>query len=141
MQKHWDVMRSDDDGDSWREISGDLPSDFGFVIDVDPNDPETVYVIPIESDENHVPPGGALTVFRSRSGGEDWRPCTVGLPQEHFYGNVLRAALSTDSCESSGLYFGTTTGELYASFNSGESFQALAEHLPAVLSVEVQTIS
>ncbi len=140
MQKHWDVLRSDDAGDSWHEISGNLPTDFGFPIDVHAHEPDTVYVVPITSDALHYPPDGQLRVYRSRTGGDDWEPLTKGLPQEHCYVNVLRDAMAVDSLEDCGIYFGTTGGQVYASSDSGDSWTALAAGLPAVLSVEVQTL-
>ncbi len=140
MQKHWDVMRSDDGGDSWREISGDLPSDFGFGVAVHAHEPETVYVVPIESDVLHVPPDGRLRVYRSRTGGDEWEPLTAGLPQEHCYVNVLRDALAVDSLETCGLYVGTTGGQVYASADEGDSWKPIVRDLPAVLSVAVQTL-
>ena len=140
MQKHWDVMRSDDGGDSWREVSGNLPSDFGFPIIVHPHEPETIYVVPIESDSLHYPPEGKLRVYRSRSGGEDWEALTRGLPQEHCYVNVLRDAMAVDTADPGGVYFGTTGGQVYASADGGDSWQAIVRDLPAVLSVETQTI-
>jgi len=106
MQKHWDVMRTDDAGDSWREVSGNLPSDFGFPIDVHPHEPETIYVVPIKSDSEHVPPDGKLRVYRSRTGGNEWEALTNGLPQSNCYVNILRDAMAVDSLESPGIYFG-----------------------------------
>ena len=140
MQKHWDVMRSDDFGDSWREVSGNLPSDFGFPIAVHAHEPETIYVVPIKSDSEHFPPDGKLRVYRSRAGGGEWEALTAGLPQEHCYANVLRDALCVDQLDPCGLYFGTTGGEVYGSSNEGDQWQVIAGHLPAVLSVEVQTL-
>ncbi len=140
MQKHWDVMRSDDAGDSWYEVSDNLPSDFGFPIAVHAHDADTVYVIPIKSDEEHYPPDARLRVYRSRSGGRDWEPLSEGLPQQHCYVNVLRDAMTVDSLEPCGIYFGTTGGQVYASANEGDSWQAVVRDLPAVLSVEVQTL-
>ena len=140
MQKHWDVMRSDDAGDSWREISGNLPSDFGFVIDVHAHEPDTVYVVPIKSDSEHYPPDGRLRVYRSRTGGNDWEPLTSGLPQAHCYTNVLRDAMAVDSLDPCGVYFGTTGGQVYASPDAGDTWAPIVEHLPAVLSVEVQAV-
>lgn len=140
MQKHWDVMRSDDGGATWREISGDLPSDFGFPIDVHAHEPETVYVIPITSDSEHFPPEGRLRVYRSRTGGDAWEPLTRGLPQQDCYVNVLRDALAVDSLDPCGLYFGTTGGQVYASSDAGDSWTAIVRDLPAVLSVEVQSL-
>jgi photosystem II stability/assembly factor-like uncharacterized protein len=140
MQKHWDVLRSDDAGQSWHEISGNLPTDFGFTIDVHAHEPETVYVVPITSDVLHYPPEGRLSVYRSRTGGEDWEPLTKGLPQEHCYVNVLRNAMTVDSLEDCGVYFGTTGGQVYASSDGGDNWTAIAHDLPRVLSVEVQTL-
>jgi len=140
MQKHWDVMRSDDGGGTWYEVSGNLPSDFGFAIDVNAHEPETVYVVPIKSDSEHYPPEGKLRVYRSRTGGGEWEPLTRGLPQEHCYVDVLRDALTVDLLDPCGVYFGTTGGQVYASADSGDSWVALARDLPAVLSVEAQTL-
>ncbi len=141
MQKHWDVMRSDDGGDSWREVSGNLPSDFGFPIAVHAHEPETIYVVPILSDSLHYPPDGKLRVYRSRSGGEEWKALTNGLPQEHCYVNVLRDAMTVDSADPCGVYFGTTGGQVYASSDSGDNWTPIVHNLPAVLSVEAQTIA
>jgi photosystem II stability/assembly factor-like uncharacterized protein len=140
MQKHWDVMRSDDAGDSWREISGNLPSDFGFVIEVHAQEPETLYVVPIKSDSEHFPPEGRLRVYRSRSGGNEWEALTRGLPQADCYVNVLRDAMAVDSLDPCGIYFGTTGGQVYASADAGDSWNPIVRDLPAVLSVEVQTL-
>ncbi len=140
MQKHWDVMRSDDAGDSWHEISGDLPTDFGFVIDVHSHEPDTVYVIPIKSDSDHFVPDGKLRVYRSRTGGNEWEALTKGLPQRDCYVNVLRDAMTVDSLDSCGVYFGTTGGQVYASADAGDSWKAIVHDLPSVLSVEVQTL-
>ena len=140
MQKHWDVMRSDDAGDSWREVSGNLPSDFGFPIDVHAHEPETIYVVPIKSDSEHYPPEGKLRVYRSRTGGNEWEALTKGLPQRDCYVNVLRDAMAVDSLDSCGVYFGTTGGQVYASANAGDSWAPIVRDLPAVVSVEVQTL-
>lgn len=140
MQKHWDVMRSDNAGDNWHEISGNLPSDFGFVIDVHAYEPETVYVIPIKSDGEHYPPEGKLRVYRSKTGGNEWEPLTKGLPQSDCYVDILRDAMAVDSLDSCGIYFGTTGGQVYCSADSGDSWTPIVRDLPAVLSVEVQTL-
>jgi photosystem II stability/assembly factor-like uncharacterized protein len=140
MQKHWDVMRSDDAGDNWTKISGNLPTDFGFVIDVHAHEPETIYVVPIKSDGEHFPPDGKLRVFRSRTGGNEWEPLTRGLPQKDCYVNVLRDAMAVDSLDECGVYFGTTGGQVYASADAGDSWNPIVRDLPAVLSVEVQTL-
>lgn len=141
MQKHWDVMRSDNAGDSWYEISGNLPTDFGFVVDVHAHEPDTVYVVPIKSDSEHYPLDGKLAVYRSRTGGNEWEALTKGLPQRDCYVNVLRDAMAIDTLDSCGVYFGTTGGQVYASADSGDTWSAIVRDLPAVLSVEVQTLS
>jgi len=140
MQKHWDVMRSDNAGDLWHEVSGNLPTDFGFVIDVHAHEPETIYVVPIKSDGEHFPIDGKLRVYRSRSGGNEWEPLTKGLPQSDCYVNVLRDAMAVDSLDSCGIYFGTTGGQVYGSSDAGDTWAPIVRDLPAVLSVEVQTI-
>lgn len=140
MQKHWDVMRSDDSGDNWHEVSGNLPSDFGFPIAVHAHEPNTVYVVPIKSDSEHYPPEGKLRVYRSRGGGDDWEALTNGLPQSDCYVNVLRDAMAVDTLEDCGIYFGTTGGQIYCSPDGGDNWSAIALNLPAVLSVEVQTL-
>ena len=159
MQKHWDVMRTDNAGDSWENVNGNLPTDhvvypqkdgttkeadmkgFGFVIDVHTHEPETVYVVPIKSDSQHFPHNGALRVFRSRTGGNEWEPLSKGLPQKNCYVNVLRDAMAVDSLDKCGIYFGTTGGQVYASADAGDSWNALVHDLPPVLSIEVQTLS
>ena len=141
MQKHWDVMRTDDAGESWREVSGNLPTDFGFVIDVHAHEPETIYVVPIKSDSEHFPPDGKLRVYRSRTGGNDWEALTNGLPQRDCYVNVLRDAMSVDTLDPCGIYFGTTVGQVYASSNAGDRWFPIVRDLPPVLSVEVQALA
>jgi hypothetical protein len=141
MQKHWDVMRSDDAGDSWHEVSGNLPTDFGFVIDVHAHEPETIYVVPIKSDSEHFPLDGKLRVYRSRTGGNEWEELAKGLPERHCYVNVLRDAMAVDRLDQCGIYFGTTGGQVYASADAGDTWTAIVRDLPPVLSVEVQTLS
>ena len=140
MQKHWDVMRSDDAGESWHEVSGNLPTDFGFPIAVHAHEPNTVYVVPIKSDSEHFPPEGKLRVYRSRSGGNEWDALTKGLPQRDCYVNILRDAMAVDSLDPCGVYFGTTGGQVYGSADGGDTWEPLVRDLPAVLSVEVQTV-
>ncbi len=140
MQKHWDVMRTDDAGESWREVSGNLPTDFGFPIDVHAHEPETIYVVPIKSDSLHFPPDGKLRVYRSRTGGNEWEPLTKGLPQENCYVNVLRDAMAVDSLDRCGIYFGTSGGQVYVSPDGGDNWTAIVRDLPPVVSVEVQTL-
>jgi photosystem II stability/assembly factor-like uncharacterized protein len=141
MQKHWDVMRSDNAGDRWHEVSGNLPTDFGFVIDVHAHEPETIYVAPIKSDSEHFVPDGKLRIYRSRSGGNEWEALTKGLPQSDCYVNILRDAMAVDSLDSCGVYFGTSGGQVYASSNAGDSWAPIVRDLPGVLSVEVQTLT
>jgi len=140
MQKHWDVMRSDNAGDLWTEVSGNLPTDFGFALDVHAHEPETIYVVPIKSDSEHYPPDGKLRVYRSRTGGDEWEALTNGLPQSHCYVNVLRDAMAVDSLDPCGVYFGTTGGQVYGSANGGDSWAPIVRDLPSVVSVEVQTL-
>jgi photosystem II stability/assembly factor-like uncharacterized protein len=140
MQKHWDVMRSDDAGETWREVSGNLPSDFGFPIEVHAHEPDTIYVVPIKSDSEHFPPDGKLRVYRSRTGGNEWEALTQGLPQQDCYVNVLRDAMAVDSLDPCGVYFGTSGGQVYASADAGDRWAPIVRDLPAVLSVEVQTL-
>jgi len=140
MQKHWDVMRSDNGGDYWHEVSGNLPTDFGFAIDVHAHEPETIYVVPIKSDAEHYPPEGKLRVYRSRQGGHDWEALTNGLPQQDCYVNVLRDAMAVDTLDPCGVYFGTTGGQVYVSPDSGDNWLPIVRDLPAVVSVEVQSL-
>ncbi len=140
MQKHWDVMRSDDAGDNWKEVSGNLPTDFGFVIEVHAHEPETIYVVPIKSDSEHFVHEGKLRVYRSRTGGNEWEALTKGLPQKDCYVNVLRDAMAVDSLDKCGIYFGTSGGQVYASPDAGDSWNPIVRDLPTVLSVEVQTL-
>ena len=134
------VFRSDNAGDSWKEVKGNLPTDFGFPIDVHAHEPETIYVIPINP-FMRCPPDGKMAVYRSRSGGNEWEPLTKGLPQENCYVNVLREALAVDSLDKCGVYFGTTGGQVYVSTDSGNSWTPIVHDLPSVFSVEVQTLA
>jgi photosystem II stability/assembly factor-like uncharacterized protein len=140
MQKHWDVMRTDDAGGNWREISGNLPTDFGFPIAVHAHEPETVFVVPIKSDSEHYVHDGKLRVYRSRTGGDEWEALTNGLPQSNCYVNVLRDAMAVDRLEPCGIYFGTSGGQVYGSADGGDSWTAIVRDLPPVLSVEVQAL-
>src|SRR2546426_7156789 len=140
MQKHWDVLRSDDAGDSWKEVSGNLPSDFGFVIDVNANEPETIYVVPIKSDSEHFPLDGKLQVYRSRSGGNEWEGLSARPPQGDSYGQGPRAALAAAALAQRGGDFGPSAGPVDASADAGDTWAPIVRDLPAVLSVEVQTL-
>jgi len=140
MQKHWDVLRSLDAGDTWTEVSGNLPTDFGFAIDVHAHEPETIYVVPIKSDGEHFPLEGKLRVYRSKTGGNEWQELSKGLPEKDCYVNVLRDAMAVDSLDKCGIYFGTTGGQVYCSPNAGDTWAPIVRDLPAVYSVEVQTL-
>jgi BNR/Asp-box repeat len=134
------VYRTDDAGDQWHEVNGNLPTDFGFPIDVHAHEPDTVYSLPMDPNLR-VPPEGKLRVYRSRTGGNDWEPLTGGLPQENCYVNVLRDAMSVDTLDPCGLYFGTTGGQVYGSADGGDHWDAIVRDLPYVLSVEAQVVS
>jgi hypothetical protein len=121
-------------------VSGTLPTDFGFPIDVHFHELETIYVVPITSDSLHYPPDGKLRVYRSKTGGNEWEPLTKGLPQKYCYVNVLRDAMAVDSLDDCGIYFGTTGGQIYCSPDGGNNWKAIVRDLPGVLSVEVQTL-
>ncbi len=140
MQKHWDVMRSDDAGESWKDVGGNLPTDFGFPIDVHSHEPNTIYVVPIKSDSEHYVPDGKLRVYRSRTGGQEWEALTKGLPQSHCYVNVLRDSMAVDSLDPCGVYFGTSGGQVYGSADAGDSWAPIVRDLPPVVSVEAQTL-
>ena len=140
MQKHWNVLRTDNAGEQWTQVSGNLPSDFGFPIDVHAHEPETIYVVPIKSDSEHFPPDGKLRVYRSKTGGNEWEALTKGLPQKDCYVNVLRDAMAVDQLDQCGIYFGTTGGQVYCSPDGGNSWNTIVQDLPSVYSVEVQTL-
>ena len=134
------AYRTDNAGDLWQDVKGNLPTDFGFPIDVHAHEPETIYVVPMNPFWR-CPPDGQLRVWRSRSGGNDWEPLSKGLPQENCYVNVLRDAMAVDSLDECGIYFGTTGGQVYASPDAGDTWSPIVRDLPAVLSVEVQTFA
>jgi photosystem II stability/assembly factor-like uncharacterized protein len=135
QQSHTGTYRTDDRGESWVEITEGLPSDFGYAVTTDPSDPDTVYVIPEESSHFRTTVGGAITVYRSRNAGADWQPQTRGLPRENAYVTILREAIDTDGLDPCGVYFGTSSGHLFASRDGGKSWAVIAEFLPRILSV------
>ena len=141
LQHHWGVYRSDDAGDSWNDIGKGLPSDFGFAIEMDPHDANTVYIIPIESDEFRCTPEAKLRVYRTKNGGESWEPLTEGLPQKDAYETILRDNLKADANDPTGLYFGTRNGKLFGSKNGGDSWSMIREGLPAISCVKTATIT
>jgi photosystem II stability/assembly factor-like uncharacterized protein len=134
-QNHWGLYRSDDAGDSWQDIARGVPSDFGFAMTIHPHEPDTVYIIPIKSDQVRVSPEGKLRVYRTRNGGRSWEALTRGLPQRHAYDIVLRDGLTTDSLDPAGIYFGTRNGKLYASNDNGGSWRLAMDGLPSITCV------
>jgi hypothetical protein len=140
LQNHWGLYRSDDWGDSWQDVANGVPSDFGFAIQSHPHEPETVYIIPLQSDEFRVVPEAKLRVYRTRDAGASWEPLSNGLPQEHAFESVLRDGLATDTHEPAGVYFGTRSGKLYGSANEGDGWTAIAESLPSICCVKVAVV-
>jgi photosystem II stability/assembly factor-like uncharacterized protein len=141
LQHHWGVYRSDDAGDSWQDIGKGLPSDFGFAMEMDPADGNTVYIIPIESDEFRCTPDAKLRVYRTRNGGDSWEPLTAGLPQQDAFETILRDNLKADKNNPTGLYFGTRSGKLFGSTNAGDSWTTIREGLPPITCVKTATVN
>jgi len=141
LQHHGGVFRSDDAADSWSDIANGVPSDFGFAMAIHARKPETVYIVPIDSDRFRATPDARLRVYRTENGGKSWKALSKGLPQEGAYLAVLRDAFCTDGCDPAGLYFGTRSGEVYGSADEGETWQELARHLPPVLSVRAAAVT
>jgi photosystem II stability/assembly factor-like uncharacterized protein len=141
QQNHCGMYRSDDGGRQWASIEAGLPSSFGFPAAAHPRDPSTLYLLPLNGDSagRYVPEGKAA-VWRTRDGGETWEDLRDGLPQGNTYFGVLRQAMATDRLEPAGVYFGTSTGSLYASADEGDSWSCVAQHLPTVLSVETMVV-
>ncbi|MFN2576703.1 MAG: WD40/YVTN/BNR-like repeat-containing protein [Pyrinomonadaceae bacterium] len=140
LQHHWGVYRSDDAGDSWQDIGKGLPSDFGFAMEVDPNNADTVFVIPIESDEFRCTPEARLRVYRTRDGGNSWEPLTDGLPQQDAFETILRDNMKADANNPTGLFFGTRSGKLFGSTNGGDSWLTIREGLPPITCVKTATV-
>ena len=136
LQNHWGLYRSDDGGDTWHDIANGVPSDFGFPIVVHPHDPETAYIIPVESDEYRCTPEGKLRVYCTRNGGQSWEPLTSGLPQKNALETIVRDGMATDTLTPAGIYFGTRSGKVYGSANDGQSWKLIAEGLPAIVCVK-----
>jgi hypothetical protein len=141
LQNHWGLYRTDDGGDSWSDIANGVPSDFGFAMEIDPNKPDSVFIVPLESDEFRCTPEGKLRVYRTQNGGDSWEALTNGLPQENALETVLRDAMSADGLNPTGMYFGTRNGKLFGSKNAGDSWNSILESLPPVVCVKAATIS
>ncbi len=141
LQNHWGLYRSDDGGDSWTDIANGVPSDFGFAMEIDNKDPNTVYIIPLESDEFRCTPEAKLRVYLTRNAGESWKPLANGLPQENAFETVLRDGMAGDTHQPMGLYFGTRNGKLFGSNDGGESWNTIEEGLPAVVCVKTATVN
>ncbi len=140
LQNHWGLYRSDDAGNSWKDIANGVPSDFGFCMAIHPHDPDTVFIVPIESDEYRCTPEGKLRVYRTRNAGESWEPLTRGLPQKNALETIVRDAMATDTCDPAGIYFGTRSGKVYGSNDEGKSWRTILEGLPAVVCVRAALI-
>jgi photosystem II stability/assembly factor-like uncharacterized protein len=140
LQNHWGLYRSDDWGDSWRDIANGVPSDFGFAMQMHPHDPDTVYIVPLESDGFRCVPEAKMRVYRTKDGGRSWKPLAKGLPQKGAYETVLRDALAADTHDPAGIYFGTRSGKLFASNDDGASWSAISEALPSICCVKAAVI-
>jgi photosystem II stability/assembly factor-like uncharacterized protein len=134
-QTHYGTYRSDDGATTWTEITEGLPSDFGFVMAAHPKDPDTAYVLPLQGAEFRVPPEGKLRVYRTTDAGRTWQPMSEGLPQQDAYMGTYREAMCTDGFDEAGVYFGTNTGQVYASADNGESWRRITADLPPVSSL------
>lgn len=141
LQNHWGLYRTDDAGDNWRDIAKGVPSDFGFAMEIHPHDPETVFIVPLESDEFRCVPEGKLRVYRTRDAGRSWKAMTRGLPQKAAFETVLRDAMAADTLPKAGLYFGTRSGKLFGSADGGSSWRTVADGLPPVLSVKTAVVA
>ena len=138
-QGHWGSYRSQDGGQTWQEITAGLPSDFGFAMAIHPRDGETIYVVPLQSDDFRCPPEGNLQAFRSQDAGRSWKALSNGLPQENAFMGVYRECLATDTLEPVGVYFGANTGKIFFSIDEGDTWDILADNLPPVTSVSLGT--
>jgi photosystem II stability/assembly factor-like uncharacterized protein len=140
LQNHWGLYRSDDRGETWTDVANGVPSDFGFPMAIHPHDPDTAWIVPLESDQFRCTPEGKLRVYRTRDGGARWEPQADGLPQDGAYETVLRDALAVDAIEPHGVYFGTRSGKLFGSTDEGTRWSALLDGLPAVISVKTAIV-
>ncbi len=141
LQNHWGLYRSDDWAESWQDVANGVPSDFGFCMAMHPHDPDTVYIVPMESDLFRCCPEAKMRVYRTRDAGSSWEPMTEGLPQEDAYETVLRDGLATDTATPAGVYFGTRSGKVYASADDGESWMLVQDGLPPVVCVKAGVLA
>ena len=140
LQNHWGLYRTDDAGESWKDVANGVPSDFGFALAAHPRDPDAAFIVPIESDEFRCTPEGKLRVYRTRDAGRSWKALTKGLPQKDALETVLRDGLATDSHDPAGVYFGTRSGKIYGSADDGNTWRLLADGLPGVVCVKAAVI-
>jgi photosystem II stability/assembly factor-like uncharacterized protein len=140
LQNHWGLYRSDDWGDNWHDIANGVPSDFGFAMEVHPREPDTVYIIPLESDEFRVVPEARLRVYRTRDAGESWQPLGEGLPQEDAFETVLRDGMASDGGDPAGIYFGTRLGKVFGSADAGDTWMQIVDALPPVVCVKAAVV-
>jgi photosystem II stability/assembly factor-like uncharacterized protein len=139
LQNHWGLYRSDDWGDNWKDIANGVPSDFGFAMVMHPHNADTVYIVPLESDEFRCTPEAKLRVYKTTDAGASWEPLSNGLPQSDAYETVLRDAMAADSLDPAGLYFGTRSGKLFGSADEGSTWQEIADGLPPIVCVKTAT--
>jgi hypothetical protein len=141
LQNHWGLYRSDDWGETWQDIANGVPSDFGFAMVMHPHDLDTVYIVPLQSDMFRITPEAKLRVYRTTDAGSSWQPLTGGLPQENAYETVLRDAMSADTLDNAGIYFGTRSGKLFGSSDNGDSWMEIADGLPPIVCVKTTVVS
>jgi photosystem II stability/assembly factor-like uncharacterized protein len=141
LQNHWGLYRSDDSGESWKDVANGVPSDFGFAMAIHPGDPDTAWIVPLESDGFRCTPEGKLRVYKTSDGGTAWKPMSKGLPQKRALETVLRDALTVDALDPVGVYFGTRSGKLYGSSNEGKSWELILDGLPPIVAVKTAVVT
>jgi len=141
LQNHWGLYRTDDRGENWIDVANGVPSDFGFTVAIHPRDPDSAWIVPLESDGFRCTPEGKLRVYRTRDAGAHWEPMTEGLPQKDAYETVLRDAMAVDALDPVGVYFGTRSGKVFGSSDGGERWSELVDGLPPVVAVKTALVS